>query len=175
MDQYLKKEKEILEITNSDFFDLQKVKTNWYSVKGGVINKHNKLVHAMSLNPEYLILSRYETELPKRRITVYFNDTAEVVRYIPFGKWKLFDCTEQFGVYKYYTLEDPTGILRSVSLTDYIPYIPKHLKKYIEYDSFKSYDLTTKNGSIKTQLTENEPVEIILEPNKSYLITVKSK
>jgi hypothetical protein len=157
MDQYLKKEKEILEITNSDFFDLQKVKTNWYSVKENVINKHNKLVHAMSVNPEYLILSRYETELPKRRITVYFNNKAEVVRYIPFGLWKLYDCTDQHGFYKYYTLEDPTGAIRNISLTDYIPYLPKHLKKYVEQDSFESFDRINENGHRQTQLTENKP------------------
>jgi hypothetical protein len=175
MEQYLRKEKEILELTNSDFNDHKKVVTNWYSVKDGVIASHNKLVNAMGLNPDYLILSRYETETPKRRITVYFNNLVTVVPYIPFGNWKLFDNTSQFGRHKYYTVQDSIGITRTIPLTEYIPYVPNYLQPYLKYISFEAYDKSESRDTQKAFDDDSKPVEIILECGKSYLISVKNK
>lgn len=140
MEQYLKKEKDILELTNSDFYNLQKVVTNWFSVKQDKITAHNKLVNAMAVHPDYIILSRHETDQPKRRITVYFNHEVLVVPFIPFGSWKLFDNTTQHDRHKYFTLQDPMGEIRTVPLTEYIPYLPNYLKDYVQQPSFQAYD-----------------------------------
>jgi hypothetical protein len=175
MEQYLSKEKEILELTESDFFDHKKVVTNWYSVKNGVVTEHNKLVNAMGLEPDYLILSRYERDEPKRRITVYFNNQVAVVPYIPFGQWRLFDNTEQYGRHKYFTLQDPTGVIRTISLTEYLPYIPIHIKPYLEHQSFEAYDSSNSKDNTGNEKVEKKLEEITLEPGKSYVISIKEK
>ena len=175
MEQCLKREKEILELTNSDFYNLQKVVTSWFSVKHDQITAHNKLVNAMAINPDFLILSRHETEIPKRRTTVYFNQKVEVIPYIPFGDWKLFDNTEQFGRYKSYTLQDPTDVIRTVQLTEYIPYLPNHLNPYLQYTSFEAYDKRENQNKISDNEKETKPEEITLEAGKSYLISIQAK
>jgi hypothetical protein len=172
MEQYLKKEKELLECTDSDFFDHRKVITHWYSVKDEVINKHNKLVNAIGVQPQYLILSRYETEHPGRRITVYFNNQVAVIPFIPFGEWKLFDNTEQFGRHKYYTVQDPTGILKTISLTEYIPYIPQYLKPYLKFGSFEEFEKSGHQGVREAVQEEKKPIEISLKPGENYLISI---
>lgn len=175
MEQYLKKEKEILEQNNSDFFDNTKVVTEWYSVREGVILQHNKLIHAMGLQPEYIILYRFETDVPKRRISIYFNHLLEAVPFIPFGEWRLYDNIEQFKRYKYYNVQDPTGVIKTISLTEYIPYIPIHLKNYLKYDSFEAYGKSSNKDKSDAVDDESKPVELILEPGKNYLISVKNK
>lgn len=146
MEKYLKREKELLELTNSDFYNLQKVVTNWFSIKNEQITAHNKLVNAMAVHPDFIILSRFETDQPKRRITVYFDHNIEVVPFIPFGGWKLFDNTIQHDRHKYFTLEDTQGEIRTVALTEYIPYLPSYLNEYTQFPSFKEYDNNTKKS-----------------------------
>lgn len=175
MEQYLQREKELLELTNADFYNLQMVVTNWYSVKNEQIVAHNKLVNAMAVQPDYLILSRYETDQPKRRITVYFNREVQVVPFIPFGEWKLFDNTEAFGRHKYYTVQDPTGVTRTIALTEHIPYIYNYLKHYLKYSSFATYDKSENKEEPNAVAAESSPIEIILEPGKSYLVHIKEK
>ena len=172
MEQHLKKEKELLEWTDSDFFDHRKVITHWYSIKDEVITKHNKLVNAIGVQPQYLILSRYETEHPGRRITVYFNNQVAVIPFIPFGQWKLFDNTEQFGRHKYYTVQDPIGVLKTISLTEYIPYIPLHLKPYLKFGSFEEFDNSSTPEEGDALVEEKKPIEISLKPGENCLISI---
>lgn len=172
MEQYLKKEKEILEWTDSDFFDHRKVVTHWYSVKNEVITKHNKLLNAMGVQPQFLILNRYETESPGRRITVYFNHQVAVIPFIPFGDWKVFDNTEQFGRHKYFNVQDPKGVFKTISLTEYIPYIPLHLKPYLQFDSFEAFEKSSRPVGGEPVEEEKKPIEISLKPGENYLISI---
>jgi hypothetical protein len=173
MEQYLHKEKELLELTESDFFDHKKVVTNWYSVKNGIVTEHNKLVNAMGLDPDYLILYRFEKDEPKRRISIYFNNQVVIVPYIPFGQWKLFDNIEQYGRHKYFNVQDPTGIMRIIPLTEYIPYISTHLKPYLLHSSFAAYDMNKSKTIPDDERVESKPSEITLEQGKTYLISIK--
>lgn len=172
MEHYLVKEKELLEWTDSDFFDQRKVITNWFSIKDDVITKHNKLVNAMGVQPQYLILRRIETDQPGRRITVYFNNQVDVIAFIPFGGWKLFDNTEQFGRHKYFNVQDSTGILKTISLTEYFPYIPLHLEPYLQFDSFEAFERSNRLGSEEVLEEEKKPLEISLKPGENYLISI---
>lgn len=172
MEQYLTKEKELLEWTDSDFFDHGKVTTHWYSIKDEAITKHNKLVNAMGVHPQFLILNRYETESPGRRITVYFNQQVAVIPFIPFGNWKLFDNTEKYGRHKYFNVQDPTGILKTISLTEYIPYIPLHLKPYLQFDSFELFEKSSSLEGADELEEEKKPIEISLKPGENCLISI---
>ena len=144
MEKYLEKEKFLLEQTNYMFID--KNTFNWYSLKDNIITEHSHLINAMFHNPEYLIFKRGDSE---NKVIIYYDSSLQIVGYLPFNGWKLYDPVKTFKTssyitFKSYNLEDPIGVMKRVDLTDFIPYLPLHLKDYISCKSFVEFDLKAK-------------------------------
>ncbi len=140
MIQYLLKEKELLEVTDYNFTISDRKSFKWFSMKSGEITEHLHLIHAMAENPQCLIFRRNDTVIANKFLTIYFDSDLQVISYLPFNNWRLHDNISSFGKYKYFNLEDPKGIKKSVALTEYYPYLPLHLKPYIICRSFEEYE-----------------------------------
>lgn len=141
MDSYLlQKEEELQKLTDYLFVKSDKIYSHWYSVVDEEIFEHSRLLNTMEHYPEYIIYERYDNSHNPILVTIYYNRFFNVIHFIPFGSWKLYENTSSFGKKKFFIVEDPTGVKRRVGLTEYFPYVPGYLRNYTQYGSFDEFD-----------------------------------
>jgi len=143
MEKYLEKERFVVEETN--FMFTNESSYTWYILKDNIITEHLHLINAMNHSPKYLIFYRWDK---KSHVTIYYDSIFNVVKFLPFNDWKLYEPLKSYKEGKIGNLvylEDPTGVKKSVSLhADYFTNIPRCIVEYIKCKSFEEYDSKTK-------------------------------
>jgi len=139
MEKYLQKEEELIKQTDYFFSKSKKVYTSWYSVINGEIYEHSRLINAILSNPNYLIFERFDDEDNPNLVTIYYDVQLNVIPYLDFYSWKLYQNTASWGKRKYFLLEDPIGEKKSIALSEYFPAVPGYLRNFTKYKSFSEF------------------------------------
>lgn len=139
MEKYLQKEEELIKQTDYFFSKSKKVYTSWYSVIDGEIYEHSRLINAILSNPNYLIFERFDDEANPNLVTIYYDIQLNVIPYLNFNSWKLYQNTASWGKRKYFLLEDPIGVKKSIALSEYFPAVPGYLRNFTKYNSFSEF------------------------------------
>ena len=147
MEKYLQKEEELIKQTEYFFSKSKKVYTSWYSVIDGEIYEHSRLINAMLNHPDFLIFERYDDEYNPTLVTIYYDVKLNVIPFLNFNSWKLYQNTSAYGKRKHFLLEDPIGVKKSVALSEYFPSVPGYLRNFTEYDSLSEFNISPNNTS----------------------------